>query len=489
MKYGTPESVGIRSAAIESYLRSLEDAHLAMHNVIIARHDTVVFEHYYKPFYPERRHRLYSETKSFVSLAVGLAVEDGLLTLDDTMEQHFAAELEGIDNDALRRQTVRNMLMMSTIGDVNYWFGGRPADRVRYYFQSPHGKGGRTPGVDFSYDSTGTFVIGSLVERLTGRRLADYLQERLFDKIGIADGAHYLLCPGGHSWSDSAFLMRPRDLVDVGRLLLDGGRHNGEQILPADYVREATSNLISTEKEPGAYSEQGYGYYIWHSYHDGFFFNGMGCQFTACYPKEDIIFVCNADNQGNDKVAGDVIFSGLRDLILNTAGDPMPDDPAAARSLADYADSLELFHAYGAASSPMAAEIDGKTFVLGDNPMGITRFTLRFGETPALSYTNAQGDKVLPFGMCKNCFGAFPQTGYSNEIGSAPGTRLLDDAVSAAWIDERTLWLKIQIIDDYFGNCDARFTFTDDGRVHLSMTKTAEDFLDEYRGEADGAMA
>ncbi len=486
MKYGTPESMGIRSENIEAYLHILEDAHLAMHDVIIARRDTIVFETYYPPFNPSWMHRLYSDTKSFVAIAVGLALDDGLLTLDDTMEQHFAAELEGVDNDDLRHQTVRNMLMMSTVGSPANWFAARHPDRVRYYFEGPRASK-RVPGVDFAYDSSGTFVIGALVERLTGRTLADYLQERIFDKLGIQNAVRYLKCPGGHTWSDSAFLMRPRDLISVGRFLMDGGKWNGEQLVSESYIREATSNLISTGAESDGFNKQGYGYYIWRNYNGGFSFNGMGGQYLACYPDKDIILVVNADNQGNT-YASPLVMDTFRDLILNTAGGPLPENHAAARSLAAYAGSLRLFRAYGSPTSPMADRISGKTFTLGENRMGITRFTLRFGELPSLSYTNAQGDKVLPFGMCVNRFGTFPQTGYSDEIGSVPGERLLNDAVSAAWLDDHTLWIKVQVIDDYFGNFDAVFTFTNDGRVHLSMKKTAEDFFDEYNGTADGIM-
>ena len=136
----------------------------------------------------------------------------------------------------------------------------------------------------------------------------------------------------------------------------------------------------------------------------------------------------------------------------------------------------------------MESAVGGTVYALESNPMGITRLSLTFSENGGvLCYTNAQGDKQLSFGRCANVYGDFPQYGYADQMGSVPGGRLYRCAASAAWRDARTLWLKVQIIDDYLGNMDAIFTFMDDGQtLKLSMRKTAEDFLDEYVGDAVG---
>ena len=121
--------------------------------------------------------------------------------------------------------------------------------------------------------------------------------------------------------------------------------------------------------------------------------------------------------------------------------------------------------------------------------MGITKFSFVFTneEKGELRYTNAQGDKILPFWVNHNVFGKFPQLGYSNEYGATPTTDgfMYNDGVSCAWIDENTLLLFVQIIDKYFGNMSARFSFKED-RVYASFSKTAEYFLMEYQGELLG---
>ena len=129
--------------------------------------------------------------------------------------------------------------------------------------------------------------------------------------------------------------------------------------------------------------------------------------------------------------------------------------------------------------------LEGKTYLCEENPTGITKFSFRFltEDTGELHYTNAQGDKVLPFGIGKNVFCKFPQFGYSDEHAGLPGPEgfLYDCAVSAAWREEQKQLLKVQIIDRYYGKMLAIFSFREDYAV-VRMTKTAEDFLSEYEG-------
>ena len=488
----SPESAGVKSERVHAFLQRLEAADLATHDVLLARGHDLFLEKYYPPFTPEMTHRMYSVTKSFVSLAVGFALQDGLLSLDDPMEKFFAAEL-GPDADPERRaQTVRNMLMMSTAKSDRNWFSARHPDRVAFYFANPNPP--RPAGTIFEYDSTGSFVLGALVERLTGKKLLDYLREKAFDKMGFSDAAHILTCPGGHSWSDSALLCTPMDLLKTARFVLNGGSWDGEQLLDADYVRDATSPLIANDILNSAeWEAQGYGYLIWIGPDGSWFFNGMGCQFAVGVPDLDLIMVYNGDNQGRT-FAKDVIFHAFEEEIVlplrKTGGASLPEDAAAAAALHDYADSLILAVDKGAANTPMAEKVDGVTYTLNENPMGITRFTLTFAPdgTGCFAYTNAQGEKQLPFGLGKNVFGTFPQTGYSEEVGSVscPGHRY-GCAVSGAWLSAYQFHLRVQIIDDYFGTLEVLLGFTADGRsVTLRMNKTAEDFLEEYNGTAVG---
>ena len=148
---------------------------------------------------------------------------------------------------------------------------------------------------------------------------------------------------------------------------------------------------------------------------------------------------------------------------------------------------LSLSVARGKAHSDFEKCIQGKTFICDENPMGISWFRLNWNEKGegCLTYENVQGEKQLPFGMKENCFGKFPQLGYSDEYGNVHDETngfMLNCAVSGGWLDEKTLQLRVQIIDRYFGILMITFGFTGDGLCTVRMTKCAEDFLDEYNG-------
>ncbi len=489
MKYNIPEQVGISSANVLSYYRLLEEKGLSTHAVYIARGDEIISFAHWKPFTHDFSHRMYSETKSFVAIAIGFCLQDGLLDLDDPILKYFPEGEDYTPDENVRAQTIRSMLIMSTAKPALNWFNARSDDRVRTYFNNPHPS--RKPFSFFEYDSSGSFVLGALVERVTGKVLTDYLREKLFSKIGVSKEAHMLKCPGGHSWGDSALLCTSEDVLRTVRFMANGGAWHGEQILDASYVKEATTFKISTAHESGCHwDKQGYGYQIWLGYEDSFFFNGMGCQFGLYMPKKDMILVYNGDNQGNGDAMG-IIFDGFKELIYDTAVDePLPNAPDKLWELRALETNLHLMTARGDMTSPMLAKINGKTYVTGENPMGITRFAITIVEDGlgSFAYTNAQGEKCLYFGMGQNVFGDFPETGYAKEVGSVsePGHKY-HCATSAAWLGEDTLYVKIQIIDDYFGNIQMHIRFREDGTAELSMRKVAEDFLQTYHGDAVGA--
>ncbi|MBQ2434485.1 MAG: hypothetical protein II266_08630, partial [Clostridia bacterium] len=145
----------------------------------------------------------------------------------------------------------------------------------------------------------------------------------------------------------------------------------------------------------------------------------------------------------------------------------------------------DLSVSFGRAHSDFENAISGKTFEMLENPMGIRWFRLEFGDGEGrFVYENEQGEKTLPFGMKKNYFGKFPQLGYSDERGNVheiTGFKY-DCAASAGWLDDRTLQLRVQIIDRYFGSLVATFGFRDGNTVSVRMIKHAEDFLNEYHG-------
>ena len=489
MERATPEQVGIRSENINRYIKVLEKNNLATHNIIMARGNEIFFEKYWEPFHQDFLHRMYSVSKSFVSLAIGFLEQDGLIHLDDKISKYFPKEASIQPDENMRNQTIRHMLMMSTAKTPKDWFQARTDDRVRFYFENEE-KESRPSGTIYFYDSTGSFILGALVERVTGKLFMEYLREKLFRKIGVSEEAYCLKCPGGHSWTDSAVLCRPFDLLLVARFVLNGGNWNGEQILDKEYIQKATTKQIDNNYLGlNDFNTQGYGYQFWMTYQDSFSCNGMGSQYAICVPDKDIILIYNGDNQGKENVVS-VIFDGFFDLIVNQAENTtLPENKRAEETLEEYTKDLKLLVAKGNLHTACEKKVNGVTYTMNENPMRISQICLTFeGGIGCFSYTNEQGDKEIRFGLGHNEFGLFPQEGYSSDVGSEYASdNYYKCAASAAWIEEDKLRIVVQIIDRYFGNMNITLGFQGD-KVGVYMQKNAEDFLEEYRGYAQGEI-
>ena len=474
MKTASPAHCGLANIHIQNLLDHFERHGINLHSILMARGNELFFERYWQPYTKETPHRMYSVTKSFVSAAIGCLWDDGLISLDDPIIRYFPDKLPPVVHPWLARQTIRDMLMMCTcFADVR-WFQPGVTDRLAFYFS-------RTPvrpaGTVFHYDSTGSYVLGVLVERVSGMGLMEYLQQKILRHIGGFENASMLQTPDGTPWGDSALLATPRALMHFARLWMQDGCWEGKQLISQAYVREATAfQTDNTPEGRSHYNAHGYGYQFWRTEKNGFSMHGMGCQYAICVPEKDFVFVCTGDNQLSGEQLQPVIFDTVfSEIVAHLADMPLPEE----------APLPEVCVARGEESSPFSRLISGCWFECEPNPIGITRLMLSFdGALGRFSYTNAQGDKTLPFGMKYNVIGPFPQAGYSDLRGNV---HEINDfryrcAASAGWIEKQKLQLRVQIIDKYFGQLFITFGFRDQNTVGVRMVKSAEDFLNEYEG-------
>lgn len=481
----SPEQAGISSRDVYGFIRSLEKRGLVMHSVLLMKGEDIFGEYYWKPFRKDLNHRMYSETKSFVGVAVGLLEEDGLIRLDDPIHTYFKDKYARQLPEYLEQLTIRQMLTMQTAGTTPSWFKAEEPDRTRLYFEQ--NRADHPAGFQFCYDSPGSQVLCALVERLSGKSLFDYLNERIFRHLGTFQNATILKTRTDDSWGDSALLCTTRDIASFGRFVMNYGIWQGKRLMNESYLRTATSRIVDNDQTgfAGAFT-QGYGYQIWRTAYHGFAFNGMGAQLTVCLPEQDLIFSCTGDNQGFP-AAKDLILSAFFEQIVEKLhNSPLPPDREGEKQCQALADSLELVCLKGDTDSPAAKTVNGRRYICRENDMGIREFSLEFfGDgTGIFHYINAQGEKHLSFGMGKNVFAKFPQGGCSDLHGGAPGPEghYYDCAASAIWCEEGKLKLKVQIIDRYLGNFLATFSFRDDLAM-VTMEKNAECFLSEYQGQ------
>lgn len=484
----SPEKIGLPTSKVLEFIDALERRRIRMHSVLMLRHGKIFAEFYWAPFNKDFCHRMYSQTKSYTSVAIGLLEEEGKLSLDAPMSSYFPEKIGAYLPKHIAEQTVREMLTMTTSRESSYWFNVDDPDRTHIYFNHNRSEESRAAGTLWEYDSAGSQVLSNLVEKLSGKTTFEYLYDKIFKHLGTFKTAEMLKVRNGDSWGDSALVCTSRDMASFAQFVMNGGVWEGRRLMNEEYLAKATSKVVDNGEFERHYTPftNGYGYQIWRTEENSFMFNGMGSQFTICSPDKDTVFVCTADTQGSD-YAGAYIVTNYFDIIYRNIGEgALPECAENEKKTETLADSLKLACAEGACDSPFRAELDGKVYGCKENPMGITEFSFRFaedGKSGELHYTNKQGKKVLPFGVNHNVFGKFPQLGYSNDFGGMRTTDgfMYNDAVSFAWLEEKKLKLEVQIIDRYFGNCTMFFAFKGD-EAAAAMYKRAEDFLGEYEG-------
>ena len=473
----SPESVGIPSQAILNFLQRIDAERICMHGFLLVRHNQIAAEGYWAPWSADRKHRMYSVSKSFVSLAVGMMIDEGRLTLEDQVASYFPDKVPAQLHPWLADSTVRDLLMMSTAHSSTSYTRDDPDWVWTFFNRAPS----HPPGAIFAYDTAATVVLTALVERLAGMPFLDYMRPGFLDRIGFSADAWCVRTPEGVSWGGSGVMCTLRDLAKVALACMNDGRWGDEQVLPAAYVAAATAKQIDNALR-GNY---GYGYQIWREQENGFSFRGMGSQYAICFPDKDFLFACIADTQGAP--AGSAIPTVMQEeLYPHLADAPLLADQAAQAKLSATIERLAVLPLPGNSAAPVAAKVDGAWYTLAENPMGITRMRLFFhGDRGVWEYTNEQGDNVLHFGMGRVLSGKFPQRNYFGpQIGVIPGIEY-DCLASAAWVDGQTFNLEVYITDIHLGGLRISFAFKGE-EIGIFMTKQAEWFLDEYNGFAGG---
>ncbi len=475
----SPEEVGIPSSAILRFLDRIEKERIAMHGFVVIRHGKVAVEGYWPPFSAQRFHRMYSVSKSMVSLAVGLMIDEGRLSLGDRVAAFFPDKLPDKVHPYIEQATVRDLLMMATPHSENA-YTRYDRDWVKTFF---HKEPSHPPGTIFAYDTAATVVLTAIVERLSGMPFLEYMRPRLLDPIGFSPGAWCIKTPEGGSWGGSGVLCTLRDMASIALVCLNGGSWYGKQLISQEYVCAARSRQIDNSQHHG---EQGYGYQIWRTRHNGFAFLGMGSQLAICLPDEDFVFACISDTQGQGALGVGIYDALWQELYPALSGACLQEQPQDAARLRDRLASLAFAPPVGEQASPVAGMCSGKWYAMNPNPMGITqtRFTFE-GSRGVWEYENAQGRKRLAFGIGTYAAGKFPQEGYFGEQIGVASPELYDCLASGAWAQENKLNLIVYITDIYLGTLRVTVTFKGD-EIALWMTKVAEWFLDEYEGFAGG---
>ncbi len=288
----TPEAQGVSSAGIRAFVEATDAQVDTMHSFMLVRHGQVVAEGWWKPESADKPHVLYSLSKSFCSTAVGLAVADGKLGIDDPVLKFFPDEAPAEPSKNLKAMRVRDLLTMSTGHQTEPKF--TPDEPwVKTFLAHPVE---HKPGAHFLYNSPGTYMCSAIVQKLTGGTVLDYLRPRLFEPLGI-EGAEWSTSPQGISAGGWGLFLKTEDIAKFGQLYLQKGQWNGKQLIPASWVEQATAKQVSNGSDPTKDWDQGYGFQFWRCRHGAFRGDGAFGQFCIVLPEQDAVVVITADTK------------------------------------------------------------------------------------------------------------------------------------------------------------------------------------------------
>jgi CubicO group peptidase (beta-lactamase class C family) len=331
-----PTDQQVDPAAILGFLDAV-DGHrdIEMHSLMVVRHGQVIAEGWWAPYSADRPHLLYSLSKIFTSTATAFAQAEGLLDLDDTVISHFAEFDAGITDPRSRSMKLRHIASMAS-GHTREMLGEAtvrdPAEPVRGFLLIPPDQ---EPGTVFAYSQPCTYTLASVIQRNAGMPLTQYLRPRLFDPLGIGHvGWH--TWPTGREQGFSGLHARTEDIAKLGQLYLQRGQWDEAQLIPEQWVAEATSKQIGNPGEPNPDWRQGYGFQFWMARH-GYRGDGAFGQFCVILPEHETVIVTTAYTLDMQAVL-DAMWTHLLPGLGTTA----PDVSSAQDQLSARLDGLEL---------------------------------------------------------------------------------------------------------------------------------------------------
>jgi len=443
----TPEAHGVSASAIVAFIDAAEARGLELHSLMLLRHGHVLAEGWWAPYQADEPHMLFSLSKSFTSTAIGLAVAEGRLTMDDAVLSFFPEEAPTEPGEGLAAMRVRHLLSMATGHHEDTTLalrGAADGDWARAFLAQPVT---HTPGTYFVYNSGATYMLSAIIQRVTGTTLLDYLRPRLLDPLGITD-ATWETCPHGINAGGWGLNITTASIARFGQLYLQEGVWEGRQLVPASWVAEATTAQVDNSNHPSGNPDwmQGYGHQFWRCRHDTYRGDGAFGQFCVIMPAQEAVLVTTS---GTTNLQG-ILDLAWEHLLPALGAEALPADRAADAALARRLAGLTLPTPQGADTSPLAVQRSGRTFTFAENAQGVRTVTYDFAaDRTTLTITDQEGTHTLVAGNGAWLADTANYGGTSRWPVSPSNPRAASAA--GAWTDEQTFELRLRYTNTPFG--------------------------------------
>ena len=534
-----PEATGISASCIMDALREIDTRGISMHSFLFCKDNCLVAEGYYAPVKKNDLHRMFSVTKSFVSIAIGFLQEEGRLSLDDSIVKFFP---EYVPNTSeahpwLLATTIRDMLSMrSCHASTTYDKFSSKTDWVKSFFTvAPTHK----PGTVFHYDTSSSHTLCALVEKLTGMKMLDYLRNKVLNEIGFSKEAYCLTDGFGVSMGGSGLMATSRDLMLFALLILNNGKLNGKQYISADYIKESTSFQTATcVTGPVPSESQGYGLQFWIGEHGSIVCYGMGGQLAILLPEYNTAIVTTADTQGyqgGNQVIYDAIFRHIlpelekkkapwtpsdeeklafEQFMSKLAMRPLNHNKAASEAwnnkfenvndintsfLTNFRPIMSSFEwTYVIKKASDAAEAldkniinetiwDEISFEMSEplTPSCTGKVSLKCHVFPSIVDSTVDSPVTFEFGFGALKEGTLNMTTHMGNRADEPVPVSMHYAASAEWLSENMLYIRVHLLDTSVGSIHIQAVFGESD-ITVFLRKQEETLFGEFSGHLYG---
>ncbi|AEL27892.1 beta-lactamase [Cyclobacterium marinum DSM 745] len=308
-QYSSPTKEKVDAKGILSFLDKVEASEHELHSLMILRRGKVIAEGWWEPYGTKLKHTMYSVSKTYTATAIGLAVNEGLISVEDKVIKFFPHSLPEKISDNLKNLQIKHLLTMSVGHAKDYTFSiVKTEDWASSFFAVPIVN---QPGEQFVYNTIATYMLSAIVQKVSGQTLLEYLQPRLFKPLGIEE-VDWEMSPQGINTGGYGLRVKTEDMAKLGQLFLQNGNWNGQQILPESWIKEARSLKIlqnpEASKEDKANSDwlQGYGYQMWRSRHESYRADGAFGQYILILPKQEAVIVITSETSNLQALLSEV---------------------------------------------------------------------------------------------------------------------------------------------------------------------------------------
>ncbi|HZJ77723.1 MAG TPA: serine hydrolase [Clostridia bacterium] len=299
----TPEEVGVSSTKMLEMFKLMEKTDY--HGFMVIRHGKIAAQWFRKPYTSTAPHAMYSVSKSISAIAIGFAVSEGLISLDDKVVDFFPEYVPSKCDSDLKKVAIKHLITLSAGRDISPLKSKVKNDWIEIFMKS---KSAYTPGENFSYINECFHIALAMLRKVTGVSTVEYLTPRLFEPLEIPvpfwESDHNGVEAGG--WG---LFLSATDLAKVAICFMNNGVYNGKQVIPQEWIAQALVNRKGPKAKIQNNHNFGYGYGLWikPGEEPPVRFDGRFGQVAEIYKKYDAVAV----------IIGGDIHAANRDIIFN----------------------------------------------------------------------------------------------------------------------------------------------------------------------------